>query len=366
MARKRLVSPKLFLHSALYEAEHESGLPVRLAYIGLFTQADKRGIFKWTRDLKPVVLPYDSCDFIKVLEALERHGFVRRYVVDGKAYGKIPTFKEHQTFHHAEKDDPHLPDEPENHGNDAPNLGPALGNTESSPSVAVAVTGAVTTSVAGTSPTTTTVPAPRKPRAPRVNKGVGQDVSWLVPAQLVWERRRGAGTFPRGEAAKRLRPLLDAGWEMDEICDRLDWYLLNKGMEIVLEDAEEAAKRFFNPSITMFWKGFALFDPKAASNSTPPSWATELASTWAECGLGLVSPWRLQHDLHNAYVSCFTPEDGVPYETVLETGRARGRAVLRAAIIEHASRSPRGGWKDFVRALPSHLELRGVKLAEAA
>lgn len=364
MARKRLISPEFFQHADLYEAERESGLPVRLAFAGLWTVADRRGIFQWSRNLKPQILPYDSCDFLEVLAALERHGFVRRYEVEGRAFGIIPTFASHQTFHHAERENKNFPAPPEGLlVSPRPSLGPALGDAEPGPAVAVAVSASGT---AAASTTTPLLPAPRKPRASRAKEGAGRDTSWLAPAQLVWERRRGAGTFPHGEAARRLKPLLDAGWEMDEICDRLDWYLLNKGMEIVLDDQEEAAKRFFNPSITMFWKGFALFDPKAASNSTPASWATELASTWTESGLGLVSPWRLQCDLHDAYVSCFTPEDGVDPERMLENGRARGRAVLKAAISEHASRADRGGWKDFVRALPSYLGSQGVQLAEAA
>ncbi len=214
--------------------------------------------------------------------------------------------------------------------------------------------------------TTTTLPAPRKPRASRTNGDELKGTSWLAPFQQVWERRNGAGTFPHGEAAKRLRPLLDAGWEVDEICDRLDWYLNNKGMEIVLDDQEEAEKRFFNPSITMFWKRFAFFDPKSSAPSKPPAWATELASAWTASGLGQVSVWRVTHELNNAYLSFFSMDDGVDYDAVLAKGRERGRVALKAAIDEHARLVPRGGWKEFLRNLPSYLERLGYGAAPAA
>lgn len=110
MARKRLVSPKFFTHPELYDAEVSSGLPLRLAYEALWCQADRRGLFAWRpRELKLQCLPYDPVDFAEVLDALERHEFLRSYVVDGKRYGHLPTLKNHQTFHHAEKPDLSIP-----------------------------------------------------------------------------------------------------------------------------------------------------------------------------------------------------------------------------------------------------------------
>ena len=110
MARKRFVSPKFFCHGALYDAEVSSGLPLRLGYESLWCQADRRGLFAWRpRELKLHCLPYDPCDFAEVLDALERFGFIRSYVVGGKRYGFIPTLKDHQSFHSAEKADPTIP-----------------------------------------------------------------------------------------------------------------------------------------------------------------------------------------------------------------------------------------------------------------
>ena len=81
MARIRTIKPKFFQHEQLFEAEENSGLPLRLAYVGLWTQCDREGRFEWRpRQLKLNILPYDNCDFSAVLSALESFGFVKRYV----------------------------------------------------------------------------------------------------------------------------------------------------------------------------------------------------------------------------------------------------------------------------------------------
>ncbi len=114
MARKRLVSPAFFTHAELFEAEASSGFPLRVAFAGLWTQADRRGSFAWKpRELKLAILPYDAGDFAEVLDALERFGFVRSFAVAGKRYGLIESFAAHQTFHPGEKHDRTIPDAPE-------------------------------------------------------------------------------------------------------------------------------------------------------------------------------------------------------------------------------------------------------------
>lgn len=100
MARKRLVSPEFFQHGSLFDAEQASGLPLRLAFAGLWCQADREGRFRVRpRELKLGVLPYDQLDFSKVLDALQTFGFIRCYVVEGEAFAYIPSFKKWQTFH---------------------------------------------------------------------------------------------------------------------------------------------------------------------------------------------------------------------------------------------------------------------------
>jgi hypothetical protein len=97
MARIRTIKPEFFAHEGLFDLESSSGLPVRLAFAGLWTVADREGRFKWRpRSIKKDVLPYDDVDFVAVLNALEGAGFLRRYVVDGEEYGLIPAFNKHQ------------------------------------------------------------------------------------------------------------------------------------------------------------------------------------------------------------------------------------------------------------------------------
>lgn len=123
MARARLVKPAFFRHYDLYAAERDSGLPLRLAFEGLWTVADREGRFEWREEIKLDVLPYDPVRFLDVLDALERAGFVRSYVVAGRRYGVIPTIGQHQHFHVRE---PHstLPAPPDP-ASPAPDDGPA-------------------------------------------------------------------------------------------------------------------------------------------------------------------------------------------------------------------------------------------------
>jgi hypothetical protein len=97
MPRIRSIKPEFFQHADLYDAEAESGLPLRIAFIGLWTQCDREGRFEWRpRQLKLNTLPYDECDFSAVMDTLEKHGFVERYEVDGKVYGCVPSWLRHQ------------------------------------------------------------------------------------------------------------------------------------------------------------------------------------------------------------------------------------------------------------------------------
>lgn len=103
MARIRTVKPELFRHEELYELEQETGLPVRLAFIGLFTACDREGRFKWRPlALKLDALPFDNVDFSRVLDALESRGFVVRYRIGTEDYGCIPTFCTHQAINNRE------------------------------------------------------------------------------------------------------------------------------------------------------------------------------------------------------------------------------------------------------------------------
>jgi hypothetical protein len=103
MGRIRSIKPEFFRHEELYEAEKKAGLPLRVAFAGLFTVADREGRFKWKPNtLKMDVLPWDDVDMNAVLLALREFGFLKQYIVDGKTYGWIPSFKDHQVINNRE------------------------------------------------------------------------------------------------------------------------------------------------------------------------------------------------------------------------------------------------------------------------
>lgn len=101
--RIRTIKPEFFVHEGLYDLEHETKLPVRVAFAGLWCVADREGRFVWRpRTLKVAILPHDVVEFDAVLDALERGRFVRRYEVDGVQYGVIDTLKIHQVINQRE------------------------------------------------------------------------------------------------------------------------------------------------------------------------------------------------------------------------------------------------------------------------
>lgn len=102
--RIRTIKPEFFLHEGLYAAEKETGLPLRISFIGLWCASDREGRFKWEpRKLGVQILPYDLVDFSRVLDALMTRGFVWRYRVDDACYGAIPSFTKHQVINNREK-----------------------------------------------------------------------------------------------------------------------------------------------------------------------------------------------------------------------------------------------------------------------
>lgn len=109
MARIRTIKPDFFRHVGLYDAEKQAGLPLRVAYAGLWTAADREGRFKWEpKVLKLDCLPYDEVDFSAVLDALQERGFIVKYEVDGRHYGAIPSWLDHQHINQREAQS-HLP-----------------------------------------------------------------------------------------------------------------------------------------------------------------------------------------------------------------------------------------------------------------
>lgn len=103
MARIRTIKPDFFRHEGLFEAERETGMPLRVAFAGLWTAADREGRFKWLpRQLQLDALPFDDVDFSRVLDALLTRGHLVKYEVDGKVYGAIPSWHQHQVINNRE------------------------------------------------------------------------------------------------------------------------------------------------------------------------------------------------------------------------------------------------------------------------
>lgn len=121
--RIRSIKPEFFTHEGLFEAESQTGFPIRVAFAGLWCIADRMGRFKWEpRRIGVQVLPYDQVDFSRVLDALISRGFVLKYRVGDEWFGCIPSFLKHQVINNKEKASV-LPDCSENgaiiEGNDA-------------------------------------------------------------------------------------------------------------------------------------------------------------------------------------------------------------------------------------------------------
>jgi hypothetical protein len=103
MGKIRTIKPEFFRHEALFEAEQAYQLPLRLAFVGLFTCCDRDGRFRWRpRQLKLDIVPYDVIDFSRVLDALATCGFIVKYECDRELYGYIPSWHKHQQINHKE------------------------------------------------------------------------------------------------------------------------------------------------------------------------------------------------------------------------------------------------------------------------
>jgi len=101
--RIRTIKPEFFLHDRLFDSEKDSGLPMRLAFIGLWCASDREGRFKWEpRRLGASILPYDMVDFSRVLDALTTRGFIERHASQGAEFGVIPSFLRHQVINNRE------------------------------------------------------------------------------------------------------------------------------------------------------------------------------------------------------------------------------------------------------------------------
>jgi hypothetical protein len=101
--RIRTIKPEFFTHEALFDAETETGLPLRVAFVGLWCAADREGRFRWEpRRLKVQILPYDELDFSRVLDALTTRAFIVKYRVGDAWFAAIPSWTRHQFINNRE------------------------------------------------------------------------------------------------------------------------------------------------------------------------------------------------------------------------------------------------------------------------
>ena len=116
MARIRTIKPEFFRHEQLQELEKENPKAyVMLVFAALWGHCDKYGRFEW----KPKYLALDILPFLQpqfkiadTLELLHQHGFIKRYEVDGKHYGRVLSFEKHQRITGKEaQDGGRFPDE---------------------------------------------------------------------------------------------------------------------------------------------------------------------------------------------------------------------------------------------------------------
>jgi hypothetical protein len=89
MARIRSVHPGPFTDDAFLNVPYEA----RLLFIGLLTESDDRGIFKWrATTLKVRLFPVDPVDIIKTLHILAAENMIRDFHSDGQHLGAIRNF----------------------------------------------------------------------------------------------------------------------------------------------------------------------------------------------------------------------------------------------------------------------------------
>jgi len=118
VARIRTIKPDFFRHEELQdlEAKHRGKYPM-LVFAGLWTVCDKSGRFEWRpRQLKLDILPFLNFEMEETLSILKGAGFLFEYEADGKRYGIIPTFPEHQRITGKEAQSPDkYPEPPEDY-----------------------------------------------------------------------------------------------------------------------------------------------------------------------------------------------------------------------------------------------------------
>lgn len=97
--RSRTLKPGFFENEELGELDPLA----RLLFAGLWCYADREGRFRWIPTLiKSKIFPYGihtSSDIQVLMESLRDSALILHYSVNGKEYGLIPKFDQHQRIH---------------------------------------------------------------------------------------------------------------------------------------------------------------------------------------------------------------------------------------------------------------------------
>ncbi len=103
MSRIRTIKPDFFRHELIQSL----GAMAMVFFAGLWTVADKNGVFEWKpRHLKLDICPFMDYDPQETLEALQQAGFVTWFEADGRPYGIVNEFKKHQHLNKKEEASP--------------------------------------------------------------------------------------------------------------------------------------------------------------------------------------------------------------------------------------------------------------------
>lgn len=96
--RIRQLKPDVFFDEELWALiQAHPDQHILQSFEGLWVNADREGRFQWRPAmLKSQILPYWGGDFERSMGLLRAEGFIVQYVVDGKVYGWIPAFLDHQ------------------------------------------------------------------------------------------------------------------------------------------------------------------------------------------------------------------------------------------------------------------------------
>jgi hypothetical protein len=98
MARIRTIKPEFFRSEKLQDMHIAyPQLNIMLVFAGLWTLCDNQGVFEWKpRSIKLDILPFIDFDMEKALEVLKSQNLITQFEVNGKSYGYVNNFSEHQ------------------------------------------------------------------------------------------------------------------------------------------------------------------------------------------------------------------------------------------------------------------------------